>query len=312
MMNLVEAKQILNRNGYRLLDEKSKYDGIKDSRAELEARIKELASNPKDKAIQEKAQSLVEKLNTVYNPENLEQIKDWKGWESLYKKKIKDAEDNINVVAKDLYDLTEQSGDVFISTGKTEQGLLGILLTVKKSTVSQDKVNEKVLKILSDPKFDTTEENKAYLVEKAQQLSGFIGGLVSEFIEKGLIKIDDEPVTSVKADIYTQDDKGGMSKFQASKEQQAKMDAWAEKARKARWKVESTRFGGRRMLTEGFISDAFEKIKEAGRRVYTMFMFKLFGKRAQKALSEYVDAQYDYYDSLKVLNRQLATLEVEE
>ena len=52
-MNILEAKQYLNGEGYILIDEKSEYDNIKDSRAELEERIMKLAGDGKDKANQE-------------------------------------------------------------------------------------------------------------------------------------------------------------------------------------------------------------------------------------------------------------------
>ena len=311
-MNILEAKQYLNGKGYILIDEKSEYDNIKDSRAELEERILKLAGNEKDKATQERAQEVINKLNTVFNPDTMEDLKNWKGWESLYKAKIKKGAEDIDDVAKEMYELTEQSGSVFISTGKTEEGLVGVVIDCVKKPVSQDEVNanlqQQVISLLKSPELIEAEKDKEYLLEKAKQLTGFLGGLVSEFLEKGLLKMPKmEPATTLKATYYTQDEKGKMSKFQASKDMKARQAAWADKAKAARWK--NLEKENESYINESFIGDAFNAIKNAGKKVFTMFMFKLFGGKAQAALNDYVDAQKAYRKSVKALYAEAIDLE---
>jgi len=311
-MNILEAKQYLNGNGYILIDEKSEYDNIKDSRAELEERILKLAGDKKDKATQERAQEVINKLNTVFNPDTMEDLKNWKGWESLYKAKIKKGAEDIDDVAKEMYELTEQSGSVFISTGKTEEGLVGVVIDCVKKPVSQDEVNanlqQQVISLLKSPELIEAEKDKEYLLEKAKQLTGFLGGLVSEFLEKGLLKMPKmEPATTLKATYYTQDDKGKMSKFQASKDMKARQAAWADKAKAARWK--NLEKENESYINESFLGDAFNAIKNAGKKVFTMFMFKLFGGKAQAALNDYVDAQKAYRKSIKALYAEAIDLE---
>lgn len=311
-MDILEAKQYLNGEGYILIDEKSEYDNIKDSRAELEERILKLAGDKKDKATQERAQEVVNKLNTVFNPDTMEDLKNWKGWESLYKAKIKKGAEDIDDVAKEMYELTEQSGPIFISTGKTEEGLVGVVIDSVKKPVSQDEVNaglqQQVISLLKSPELIEAEKDKEYLLEKAKQLTGFLGGLVSEFLEKGLLKMPKmEPVTTLKATYYTQDDKGKMSKFQAGKDMKARQAAWADKAKAARWK--NLEKENESYINESFLGDAFNAIKNAGKKVFTMFMFKLFGGKAQAALNDYVDAQKAYRKSIKALYAEAIDLE---
>ena len=311
-MNILEAKQYLNGKGYILIDEKSEYDNIKDSRAELEKRILKLAGDGKDKATQERAQEVINKLNTVFNTDTMEDLKNWKGWESLYKAKIKTAAEDIDDVAKEMYELTEQSGSIFISTGKTEEGLVGVVIDCVKKPVSQDEVNanlqQQVISLLKSPELIEAEKDKEYLLEKAKQLTGFLGGLVSEFLEKGLLKMPKmEPATTLKATYYTQDDKGKMSKFQASKDMKARQAAWADKAKAARWK--NLEKENESYINESFLGDAFNAIKNAGKKVFTMFMFKLFGGKAQAALNDYVDAQKAYRKSIKALYAEAIDLE---
>ena len=311
-MNILEAKQYLNGQGYILIDEKSEYDNIKDSRAELEQRILKLAGNKKDKATQERAQEVVNKLNTVFNTDTMEDLKNWKGWESLYKAKIKTAAEDIDDVAKEMYELTEQSGSIFISTGKTEEGLVGVVIDCVKKPVSQDEVNanlqQQVISLLKSPELIEAEKDKEYLLEKAKQLTGFLGGLVSEFLDKGLLKMPKmEPSTTLKATYYTQDEKGKMSKFQAGKDMKARQAAWADKAKAARWK--NLEKENESYINESFLGDAFNAIKNAGKKVFTMFMFKLFGGKAQAALNDYVDAQKAYRKSIKALYAEAIDLE---
>ena len=311
-MNILEAKQYLNGEGYILIDEKSEYDNIKDSRAELEERIMKPAGDGKDKATQERAQEVMNKLNTVFNPDTMEDLKNWKGWESLYKAKIKKGAEDIDDVAKEMYELTEQSGSIFISTGKTEEGLVGVVIDCVKKPVSQDEVNanlqQQVISLLKSPELIEAEKDKEYLLEKAKQLTGFLGGLVSEFLEKGLLKMPKmEPATTLKATYYTQDDKGKMSKFQAGKDMKARQAAWADKAKAARWK--NLEKENESYINESFLGDAFNAIKNAGKKVFTMFMFKLFGGKAQAALNDYVDAQKAYRKSIKALYAEAIDLE---
>lgn len=311
-MDILEAKQYLNGNGYILIDEKSEYDNIKDSRAELEERILKLAGDKKDKATQERAQEVINKLNTVFNTDTMEDLKNWKGWESLYKAKIKKGAEDIDDVAKEMYELTEQSGSIFISTGKTEEGLVGVVIDCVKKPVSQDEVNanlqQQVISLLKSPELIEAEKDKEYLLEKAKQLTGFLGGLVSEFLEKGLLKMPKmEPATTLKATYYTQDDKGKMSKFQASKDMKARQAAWADKAKAARWK--NLEKENESYINESFLGDAFNAIKNAGKKVFTMFMFKLFGGKAQAALNDYVVAQKAYRKSVKALYAEAIDLE---
>ena len=162
--------------------------------------------------------------------------------------------------------------------------------------------------LLKSPELIEAEKDKEYLLEKAKQLTGFLGGLVSEFLEKGLLKMPKmEPVTTLKANYYTQDAKGKMSRFQASKDMKARQAAWADKAKAARWK--NLEKENESYINESFIGDAFNAIKNAGKKVFTMFMFKLFGGKAQAALNDYVDAQKAYRKSIKALYAEAIDLE---
>lgn len=120
-----------------------------------------------------------------------------------------------------------------------------------------------------------------------------------------------EPVTTLKATYYTQDDKGNMSKFQAGKDMKARQAAWADKAKAARWKnLENLeKLENESYINESFLGDAFNAIKNAGKKVFTMFMFKLFGNKAQTALNDYVDAQKAYRKSIKALYAEAIDLE---
>lgn len=248
-MDLLEAKKILNKNDYYLV-EKSQYDGIEDSTP----KVKELINTLKSSGLAdnlEMATKLEEKLvgMTESNMNRIQKVKKFKSeWETKEKTLKGSLDDSAKFFAKAL----NADKTLFFKVLGHEQKA-GILLEKVVKVASQDDVYALIERVMHSP--DSVETSKELAVQMASSFKKLLNNFYQRALDAGWISIGDKS-TTWRASYYDQDEKGNMKKFIGKKEMAKDRAEWTDKSIKAR-KLKKESYE----MNEGFFGDMVSKLK---------------------------------------------------
>lgn len=175
-MLISEAKRILSREGFTVLKEKSKFDGIPVvTFDEIKENLKNLASNVyENQAKAEKAKEMLSKINRYTNKRYGVFRKLFNRLSELKKNKVlKDGEYLFKDFAKDYADLMDIQESRFYAYKQSTEKLLGTIIDFKKSVVSQDTSKDRAkraLEKLKDDSFLQAHENLSPLAAQINSL----------------------------------------------------------------------------------------------------------------------------------------------
>ena len=175
-MLISEAKRILSREGFTVLKEKSKFDGIPVvTFDEIKENLKNLASNVyENQAKAEKAKEMLSKINRYTNKRYGVFRKLFNRLSELKKNKVlKDGEYLFKDFAKDYADLMDIQESRFYAYKQSTEKLLGTIIDFKKSVVSQDTSKDRAkraLEKLKDDSFLQAHENLSPLAAQIKSL----------------------------------------------------------------------------------------------------------------------------------------------
>lgn len=280
-MDLLEAKQILNKNKYVLV-EKSIYDGIEDSTP----KVKELINSLKNSGLEENLnQALVlEKKLLGMTESNMYRMQKVKKFKSEWETKEKGLKVDLDDSAKFLADALGADKTLFFKVAGNEQKA-GILLERVTKVVSQDEVYALLDKIMHKPEDVTTAQDLA--TQMAKEFKSLLKKYYQSAIDAGWITIGDKTSTW-KAAYYDQDEEGNMKKFIGKKEMAKDRAAWVDKSIKAK-KLKKESYE----MNEGIVGNLLSKLKSFG----SWLVKSIFG--------EYKEVRADARQSLNAYNKLL-------
>lgn len=278
-----EAKKLLNRNGYIII-EKSKYDGIKDSSDD----VLNLINNLKESNVTENVEKAIkmEKLFMGMTEEKLNEMEKAKKWKAEWTTKEKNLKADLDDAAKFLGDALDSDEALFFKVRGNEQKA-GILLEKVVKVASQDDVYAMMSKIMQDPGIVTDAQDLA--AQMAADYRKLLATYYDRAVSAGWVTIGNK-TTTWKTAYYDQDNEGNMKKFIGKKEQEADREEWAAKSRKARGLDKNESY-----ISEGVLDTITSKLKDFGNWICD----KLFGKKFRNTRSECRNSLKEYNSTLE-------------